>query len=92
MPLYLDIEKKHHDLSSIIGSEIKTVSKSKDNSMKVVCPLLLQLSSFQTLTSSKYHVSIFPSFISGLPKIGFLKKVYQIFGKTRTSRFSQITI
>ena len=92
MPLYLDIEKKHHDLSSIIGSEIKTVSKSKDNSMKVVCPLLLQLSSFQTVTSSKYNVSIFPSFISGLPKIGFLKKVYQIFGKTRTSRFSQITI
>ena len=92
MALDPDIDKKHHDLSNIIESQIKTVSILKDNSMKIVCPLLFQLWSLQTLASSKNRVSIFPSFISSLPEIGFLKKVYQIFGKTRTSPFFEVTI
>ena len=64
----------------------------KDNSRKIVYTLLFQFSSLETLASSKNYVSIFPSFISVLSEVDFLKQVYQIFGKTRTSPFFQINI
>ena len=60
--------------------------------MNIVCPLLFQLTSLQTLASSKNSVSIFPSFIIVLPEKDFLKYVDQVFGKTRTSPFFQIII
>ena len=72
LPLYRDIDKKHHKLSNIIEIEIKTVSILKNDSMKIVYLLLLLLISLQTLASSKNYVSIFASFITGLSKIGFL--------------------
>ena len=58
--------------------------------MKIVCPLLFQMRFLKTLQSSKNYISIFPSFISGLSLVGFLKKVYQIFGKRKTFRCFQI--
>ena len=66
LPLCRDIHKKHQKLSKIIEPQIKIVSISKDNSMKIVYPLLFQLSSLQTLASSKNYVCFFPSFISGI--------------------------
>ena len=60
--------------------------------MKIVYPLLFQLSSLLTIPSSGNYVSIFTSFISRLSEVGFLKQVYQIFGKTRTAPFLEITI
>ena len=73
MALDPDIDKKHHDLSNIIESQIKTVSILKENSMKIVCSLLFQLGSLQTLASNKNRVSTFPSFISGLTQIACFK-------------------
>ena len=75
----------------MIEPQIKTVSKLKDNSMKIPYPLLFQLSSLQTLDNSKSYVSIFPSFLSRLSKLGFLNQLHQIFGETKTSFFFQIT-
>ena len=57
----------------LIEPQIKTVSILTDNSLKIVYPLPFQLSSLQTLASSKNYVSIFPSFIIGLSGVGFLK-------------------
>ena len=57
----------------LIEPQIKTVSILTDNSLKIVYPLPFQLSSLQTLASSKNYVSIFPSFISCLSGVGFLK-------------------
>ena len=90
--LYRDIDKKHHKSSNVIEPQIKTVSILKDNSEKIVYPLLFQLGSLQTRASSKIYVSIFSSFFSGLSEVCFLNQVYHIFGKRRTSPFSQITI
>ena len=59
--------------------------------MKIVYPLHVHLSSLLTIASSKNYVSIFPAFISGLQELGFLKLVYQIFGKTGTSLLFRIT-
>ena len=91
-PLYCDIHEKHHNLSNIIEPQIKRLSILKENSMKIVCPLLFQLSSLQTLASRKNYVSIFPSLIRRFSGVGFLKQVFQIFGKTRTSPFFQIIL
>ena len=60
--------------------------------MRTVDLLPLILSSLQTLASSKNYVSIFPSFISRLSEVGFLNKVDQILGKTRTSLSFRITV
>ena len=60
--------------------------------MKIIYPLLFEMSSLQALAISKKYVSSFQSFMSGLSEVGFLNQVHQIFGKTRTSRFFQITI
>ena len=53
--------------------EIKTVSILKDNSRKIIYPLLFQFSSLQKLPSSKNYVSIFPSFISGLSEVSYFE-------------------
>ena len=60
--------------------------------MKIAYLLLFQLSSSQTLVSRKNYLSVFPSFISGLSEVGFLNQVHEIFCKTRSSHFFQITI
>ena len=91
-PLSRDIDKKHHALSNILEPQNKTVSILKDNFMKIGYRLVFQLSSLQTFASSKNYVSIITSFISGLSEVVFLKQVYQVFGKTRTSLFFQTTI
>ena len=90
--LYRDVDKKHHKSSNIIEPQIKTVSILKDNSMKIVYPLTFQLSSLQTLRSSKNDVSIFLSFFNGFSEVGILDLVYHIFGKTRISPFFKIPI
>ena len=41
--------------------------------MKIVDPPVLQFSSLQKLASSNNYISIFPSFMSGLSQVGFLK-------------------
>ena len=51
MALYRNIHKKHHKLSKIIEPKIKIVSILKDNSMKVVYPLLFQLISLHLQVS-----------------------------------------
>ena len=91
MPLYCDVEKKHHNFSNIIEPQIKTVSILKDISMKIAYLVLFKLNSLRALASCKNYVSIFPSFINGLSEVGFLKEVYQTFGQTRPSPFFQIT-
>ena len=92
LTLYRDIDKKDHKLSNILDPQFKTVSILKNNSMRTVDLLPFQLSSLQTLVTSKNYVSIFPSIISGLSEVGFFNYVYQIFGKTRTSLVFQIII
>ena len=88
-PLYCDIHEKHHNLSNIIEPQIKTVSILKDNSMKIVCPLLFQLSSLQTLASSKNYVSIFPSLIGRLSEVGFLNRFFRFLVKQELLPFSR---
>ena len=60
--------------------------------MNIVYPLLFLLNSLKTIASSKNYVSIFASLISGLPEVGFLNWIDQIFGKRGTSLFFQITL
>ena len=92
MPLYQDIEKKHHKLSNMIELQFKTISILKDTTMKIVYPLFFQMSSLQRVTGSKNYAYIFPSFISGLSEIAFLKYFYHTFGKTGTSPFFQLIV